>query len=128
MPSQQRNKCNRSSKQKTCNRLAGSFWNVTGQAREQVSGLAGSRIMECNKLKGEVRAVACLASSVTDVTGLASRLICNGPAGSRIMECNKLGGKVRTVTCLASSVIDVTGLAKDQSESCIMLKKHAKQM
>ena len=58
-----------------------------------------------------MRAATCLASSIRDVTGLASRLRCNRPAGSRMVECSKLKGKVRAVTCLASSVTDVTGLA-----------------
>jgi hypothetical protein len=49
-----------------------------------------------------VRAVTCLASSVTDVTGLA--------------RC-----RVRAVTCLASSVTDVTGLAREQGERCNVL-------
>ncbi len=78
-------------------RLASRVTDVTGLAREQsescntliassvkhVTSLAisfrwnrpaGSIIMECNKLMGlwgTVRAVTCLASSVTDVTGLA---------------------------------------------------------
>ncbi len=96
MPSQQRNKCNRSSKQKTCNRLAGSLWNAKGLAREQVSGLAGSRIMECNKLKGEIRAVTCLASSVTDLTGLAREQIesCSVLSQQR-NRCNRPSNQIK---------------------------------
>ncbi len=71
-----------------------------------------------------MRAVTCLVSSETDVTGMASRLRCNRPARSRIMKCNKLMCKVRAVTCLASSVTDVTGLTGEQSGSC---NKHSKQ-
>ncbi len=34
--------------------------------------------MGCNELKGKVRAVTCLASSVTNVIGLASRRLVTG--------------------------------------------------